>query len=113
MNTIDAFIYFNISFFVRMIVIFTLMMKYFHWVDKDGLLWKITEWPWKAVAAIFFVLDILYNWVMSIWMLDLPAAWDETVSYRMSRYIKTESGFRLAFAKLMRKVLNFSDPGHI
>lgn len=113
MNTIDAFIYFNISFFVRMVLIFTVMMKYYHWVNKDGLLWKITKYPFKAIALVIFVLDILYNWVMTIWMLDLPAVWDETVSYRMSRYIKAENGFRLAFAKLMRKILNYSDPGHI
>lgn len=113
MGVIEAFIYFNISFFVRMVLIFTVMMKYYHWVNKDGLLWKITEYPFKAIAFVIFVLDILYNWVMSIWMLDQPAVWDETVSNRMSRYIKTESGFRLVFAKLMRKILNYSDPGHI
>jgi len=110
---IEAFIYFNISFFVRMVIIFTLMMKYYHWVDKDRLLWKITEWPWKAIAAVFFVLDILYNWVMSIYMLDPPKVWDETVTYRMARYLKEEKGFKLAFAKMMRKVLNYSDPGHL
>jgi len=110
---IEAFIYFNISFFVRMIIIFTLMMKYYHWVYKGGFLWKITQWPWKAIAAVFFVLDIIYNWVMSVYMLDLPKTWDETVTYRMARYLKTEKGFKLAFAKMMRKILNYSDPGHL
>lgn len=110
---IEAFIWFNISFFVRMVIIFTIMMKYYHWVDKEGRLWKVTEVPWQAIAAVFFVLDIIYNWVMALYLADLPRVWDETVTNRMARYLRTEKGFKLAFAKLMRKVLNYSDPGHL
>lgn len=110
---IEAFIWFNISFLVRMIIIFTIMMKYYNWVDKDGLLWKLTGLIWKGIAGIFFVLDIIYNWVMSIYFLDPPKVWDETVTYRMARYLETESGFKLAFAKIMRKILNYSDPAHL
>lgn len=110
---IEAFIWFNISFLVRMIIIFTVMMKYYHWVDKDGLLWKATKWPFKIIAGLFFVADILYDWVMAIYFLDLPAVWDETVTNRMARYLKTESGFKLAFAKVMKRILNYSDPDHL
>jgi len=112
-NVLEIFIWFNVSFFVRMVIIFTIMMKYYHWVDKGSTLWKIIKWPWKIVAGIFFILDILYNYVMSIWMWDLPASLGETVTYRLARYLKTETGFKLAFAKMMRKVLNYSDPGHL
>lgn len=68
----EAFIYFNLPFLVRMIIVFTVMMGFYHWVDKDGLLWKLTKWPFKIIAGIFFVLDILYNLVMTIYFLDLP-----------------------------------------
>lgn len=108
----ETFIYFSLSFLVRMIVVFTVMMKYYHWVDKDSLLWKITKWPFKAIVIIFFVLDILYNYVMTIYFLDLPAKWDETVTNRMARYLK-QSGIKRAFARMMRKLLNYSDPNHL
>jgi len=118
MDALTAFIYFNISFFFRMIVIFTLMMLYYNWVDKNSSLWKITEWPWKFIAAIFFVVDIIYNHYSTICFLDKAATWDETFTYRMKRYIKLEpdtliNKWRYYFAYAMRFILNFSDPGHI
>jgi len=110
---IETFIWFNILFLVRMLFIFTFMMKYYHWVNKDGLLWKVTKPFWYIAAGVFFVADIIYNWYLTFVFLDLQEAWDETVTYRMARYLKTQKGFKLAFAKLMRKVLNYSDPGHL
>jgi hypothetical protein len=102
-----------------MVFVFTIMMLYYNKVDKDGLLWKVTEYPWKAIAAVFFVLDILYNYVMTIWMLDVPATWDEPVSYRMDRYIAQYKDsnnllnkWRYGFAKGLCTVLSYSDPKH-
>lgn len=104
---IEVFIYFNLSFLVRMILIFTVMMTYYH--KKNGDVGFI----WKTIAGIFFVADIVYNWVMSIYFFDLPAVWDETVTNRMARYLKEEKGFKLGFAKVMRRLLNYSDPEHL
>ena len=104
---IEAFIYFNLSFLVRMILIFTVMMKYYHWKKKDvGPIWK-------TIAGIFFVADIIYNWAMTLYFFDKPRVWDETVTNRMARYLKEETGFKLGFAKVMRKLLNYSDPDHL
>lgn len=110
---IEAFIYFNVSFFVRMVIVFTVMVKYYHWVDKESPLWKVTEYPFKLIAGIFLILDVLYNYVMGLYLWDKPAKWDETVTNRMARYLKNETGFKLTFAKFMRRVLNYSDPGHL
>lgn len=107
-----------------MILIFTIMMKYYHWVIEQDtklkvVLWKVTQIPFKLIAGVFFVLDILYNYVLSIWMMDVPVAWDETVSWRMDRYIDNLSDsnrlidkWRVGFAKGLCKILSFSDPGH-
>jgi len=114
---ISTFIYLNVSFVIRMVIIFTIMMKYYNWVIEQDtkfkiILWNITEWPFKAFAAIFFVLDIMYNWVMSLYSFELPSVWDETVSNRLKRWIKMD-GVKKSFARLMQRILNFSDPGHI
>ena len=118
MNWLDYFILFNVSFLVRMILIFTVMMLFFNKVDKDGLVWKVFEWPWKATAAVFAVVDVIYNQYSTIIFSDKAAAWNETFSYRMKRYIKLKpdtliNKWRYGFAYVMRVILNFSDPGHI
>lgn len=119
--TLEYFLYFNISFFVRMVLLFTVMMWYYHWVDKDGMLWKVTEWPWKIIAGLFFVVDIIYNWYSALTFFDKPASYDETLSYRMDRYIKAYKNkdnlsliekWRYGFAKVLCKVLSYSDPKH-
>jgi len=93
-------------------------MLFYNRVDKDGLVWKVAEWPWKAVAAVFFVVDIIYNQYSTIYFFDKAATWDETFTYRMKRYIKLEpdtlaNKWRYGFAWVMQKLLGFSDPGHI
>ena len=118
MNYFDWFNAFHLSFFVRMLLIFTAMMLFYNRVDKDGLVWKVAEWPWKAVAAIFFVVDIIYNHYSTLYFFDKAAAWDETFSYRMKRYITLKpdtpiNKWRYYFAVVMQKILNFSDSGHI
>jgi len=118
--TLEYFLYFNISFFVRMIILFTVMMKYFHWVDQEGMLWKITQYPWKLIAGLFFLADIIYNWYSTLTFLDKPATWDETVSWRMDRYIakykdnrpKLIHKWRYYFAIGTCTVLSWSDPKH-
>jgi len=96
-----------------MLVIFTIMMKYYHAKNKKvGLIFKI-------LASIFYVVDVLYNYVVSFYFLDLPAKWDETISLRCTRYIKAGRGnnpvtwFRYGFAKVIQFVTEFGDPGHI
>lgn len=117
--TLEYFLYFNISFFIRMVLVFTVMMKYYHWVDKESMLWKITQYPFKAIAVAFFVVDIIYNWYSTITFLDKPASYDETVSYRMSRYIRDYKDssrlidkWRYYFAIGLCTVLSWSDPKH-
>lgn len=107
------FIILNVSFIIRMLVIFTLMMKYYHW--REG---KLT-WVEKIPYAIFYVVDILYNWFSTIYFLDLPAKWDETITYRCKRYVKIElttnpiTWLRYYFAKTIQYITNLSDPGHV
>jgi len=119
--TLEYFLYFNISFFVRMVLIFTLMMKFYNQVDKEGDIWLIVEWPWKAVAVVFFVVDIIYNWYSTLTFWDKPASYDETFSWRMDRYITAYKGkdnltllekWRYYFAIGTCKVLSWSDPKH-
>lgn len=104
-----------------MVLIFTVMMKYHHWVDKDRILWKVTKYPFTAIAVVFFIADIIYNWYSTIIFLDKPASYDETLSYRMDRYIKAYKNkdnlsliekWRYGFAKVLCKVLSYSDPKH-
>jgi len=120
-NFIEWVIYFHISFFVRMLVIFTLMMWYYNWVDKESMLWKVTKFIWYPIAGIFAVIDVVYNWYSWITFKDKPAVWDETFSYRMDRYIKQYCNkinltllekWRYYFAIGLCKVLSFSDPKH-
>jgi hypothetical protein len=104
---VDFIIWFYASFFVRMVIIFTVMMKYYHF--KNGKVGVI----FKGFAGIFFVLDIVYDYMLTPVMLDLPATVDETVSHRCNRYIDSGNAWQKGFAKIMRAILNFSDPGHI
>lgn len=118
--TLEYFLYFNISFFVRMVFFFSLMMKFYNQVDKDGTIWMIVEWPWKAVAVVFFIVDVIYNWYSAITFWDKAATWDETFSWRMDRYItkykddrpKLIHKWRYYFAVGTCKVLSWSDPKH-
>ena len=94
------------------------MMYFYNNVDKGGTAWKTFEWPWKAVAAVFFVLDVIYNWYSTITFLDKPAAWNETLTYRMARYIKNEkrdtllSKWRYNFAIVICTITSWTDPNH-
>ena len=107
------FIILNLVFIARMLFIFTIMMMYYHQKQgKVGIIFKI-------FAGIFYVVDILYNWLSSIYFLDLPAKYDETISLRCTRYVKAGQGgniitaFRYGFAKVIQYVTEYSDPGHI
>ena len=117
-NFLEYLFYFNVSFIVRMLLIFSVMMWFYNRVDKDGMLWKIAEWPWKIIAAVFFVADVVYNWYCTVTFLDKPAAWNETVTYRMRRYIKTEkqdtvlSKWRYQFARVICIITSWTDPDH-
>ena len=121
LNYIEWAVYFHASFFIRMVLIFTVMMKYYNYVDKNGTQWKIVKFIWYPIAAAFAVVDVVYNWYSWFTFKDKPAAWDETVSYRMDRYIKLYQDkvnltllekWRYYFALGLCKVLSFSDPGH-
>ncbi len=109
----EAFIYLNLVFIARMLLIFTVMMKYYHY--KKGNTGSL----FKVLAGIFYLVDILYNWLSTVYFLDLPAKYDETVSLRCTRYIKDGLGnnpiawFRYGFARVIQYITEFSDPGHI
>ena len=124
--TLEYFLYFNISFFVRMVLIFTVMMKYRNWVITEDtrlkkILWTVTKPFWYAIAVVFFIVDIIYNWYSTITFLDKPLSYDETLSYRMDRYVllykdrndlSLVEKWRYFFAKNLCKVLGWSDPKH-
>jgi len=119
--TLEYFLYYNISFFVRMVLIFTVMMFIHNKLDHDGIIWKIIEWPWKFIAVLFFLSDIIYNWNSTITFMDKPASYDETISNRMHRYILVYKDkdnlsliekWRYKFAIGLCTVLSWSDPKH-
>jgi len=121
MEVILGFLLFNVTLIVRMVGIFTLMMHYRNWVDKESTQWKVVKPFWYTVAGLFAAVDIIYNWFLSLLFWDKPAVWDETVSYRMDRYIeqyksKTDSNWsekgRYYFAVALCTVLSWSAPKH-
>lgn len=113
MSYLQWYIDINLAFIIRMLLIFSAMMLYYH--SKKGEVGII----FKVCGGIFYVADILYNWFSTIHFLDKPAKWDETISLRCTRYVKAGWGnnpmtwFRYAFAKVIQLVTEFSDPGHI
>ena len=120
-SSIEYFIYFNISFFIRMVLLFTVMMKYYNYVDKDSTQWRVVKLVWYPIAVVFALSDVIYNWYSSVTFWDKPATFNETVSYRMDRYIKQYKNrlaltwlekWRYYFALGLCKVLSFSDPKH-
>jgi len=104
-----------------MLLIFHFMMKYYNRVDKESVEWKIVRLIWYPVAGVFFVSDIIYNWYSTLTFCDKFATWDETISYRMSRYIKQYKKkdnltllekWRFFFAIKLCTFLGKSDPKH-
>ncbi|MBW1853209.1 MAG: hypothetical protein JRJ00_00760 [Deltaproteobacteria bacterium] len=120
-NLIDWVVYFHGSFFIRMVLLFTIMMKYYNWVDKESKQWMVTKLVWYPIAVVFAIADVIYNWYSSITYWDKPAAWDETVSYRADRYVllyKDKANlsrlekWRFYSSVGLCFVLGFSDPSH-
>lgn len=114
MNYLEWYIDLNVAFVIRMLVIFTIMMKYKSWRGEKNF--TLAE---KIPYGIFTIIDVIYNWTVTLPFWDKPANWKETISLRCTRYVKAGmtnnpiTWFRYGFAKVIQFVTEFSDKGHI
>lgn len=115
MKFVYAYVAFNVLWMVRLTLGFIFLAKLRDRVGEDS-------WWFKAPAYVFAVGDWIFNWEMSLlfwkryknyWIPDLPAVWNEVITYRMKRYIAEGSGLKYRFALIVKKILNKFDPGHI
>ena len=108
-----SYIGFNVIWAIRLIFWFAILTKL---RDRFGLpVWL------KALAAIFIVIDVLFNYQLTLLMLDLPHDWKETTTYRLKRYRVFLGGtgkrtwiekWRLMWANWACPILNKYDEGH-
>lgn len=122
----DAFrlwIDFNIISILRLLFWFFALMTIVKKVKKWGensLQHKIAEKILMPFAFVFIVVDILYNYQMSIIVWELPKHWRETVSERHGRYLTTIhplgatglNKWRYGWAHFWCKILDAVDENH-
>jgi hypothetical protein len=80
--------------------------------NMDKRLSGLTLWlAYPAVAVGYFV-DLISNWtIASILFLEPPRFLTELVTDRLSRYIKSGSGYRKEYATwICQNLLDFFDP---
>lgn len=68
--------------------------------------------PKPLVAIPYYILDIVVNWYQSIFWLDLPKKFDETISKRLERYKKLQGGKRFDLAVRLCELINKLLPKH-
>ena len=122
----DAFrlwIDFNILSILRLsfwfFALMTIAKKVEKW-DKTSPRYKAAEKILTPFAFAFIVIDILYNYQMSIIVWEKPGHWRETISERHGRYLTTiELGtatrlnkWRYAWAKFWCKILDAVGKDH-
>lgn len=114
---LEFFMYFSASYIVLMVFAFTVIMRGYHALRHKSV-WRALRWPWYVVASVFLVLDIAYNYILTVWILELPRSPLETVTERVSRYkadlmpITRLEKWRHGFAVRLCKILDMGDPGH-
>lgn len=71
-----------------------------------GPLWLACLLPWLLIA---FLVDLLANLEVSLYLAELPRLTEPTVSHRLSR-LRHDEGWRGATARAIIPVLDFFDP---
>lgn len=94
---------FNAVWIIRLLLGFALLAKLLEKVGRNS-------WLFKLPAGIFFVLDIVFNYELTILFLDLPANPTETITNRLIRYktIKQKrlASYRYSMAVFFCNILN-------
>lgn len=103
---VDFLIGFTIVFAIRLLIGFSILMKF------KRLGWHKNPATRQVVVPLgvaFAILDIVFDYLVSIFYWDLPATPDETFTWRMKRYKKEKlsTGYHHKSAVLFCRLLNW------
>ena len=99
--------------FMLMTFIFIFGYAFKRWVEtKEGILRKILNPLLMVIIGIGFLVDVFLNLLLTPIFLEAPKHILETVTMRVKRYKKTETGYKLTFALWLCNLANKHDKGH-
>lgn len=104
------------TFFALLFLQYVLLFEFQNWIRDHNLT--------KPFYLVFAIQDLVMNYFMTLWFLDLPDQPLELVTGRMKRYkegggyskygvrIEQVEEFRYRFSLILCKALNVWDKGH-
>ncbi len=107
-----TFLYWNLLGLFAMLWTFFLLAAIQDWFE-DTPVWKVIKYPWGGCAAIFLIVDVIYDkFPVSLFFWDKYEHWRETVTERMKRYKAGNYGWRTRFAIEFCRMLSTVAKGH-
>jgi len=107
--------------YLKLVVFTFLIMSYFimlgypfkRWVERqEGTKRKLLNPILILVIVTGFVVDVFLNWLLTLPFLEAPHSLLETVTMRVKRYKKEETGYKLTVANWLCAMVNKFDAGH-
>jgi len=99
--------------FLLMSLFIMLGFPFKRWVEsKDGILRKILTPILNTILVTGYIVDVFLNILLSPVFVEAPKRLGETVTMRVKRYKKEETGYKLKFAIWLCNLVNKFDPDH-
>jgi len=99
--------------FIVMALFIMLGFPFKRWVERqEGTLRKVMNVVLGVVIFTGYVVDVFLNIIISPIFVEGPKRLGETVTMRVKRYKKEETGYKLKFANWLCKLVNKFDPDH-